>query len=130
MAYGKTITRKDKTISGVRYAIYTVVETDAAAASEFKIDAFPFFVATLVKYKVTHVSGTGATVNPTLGKSTGWTADTQDDIGTNTTTAAHIDDETHLSFDLPVSEIFVKSTVNAGTDNVIHTTMIFAEGII
>ena len=130
MAYIATITPEEKRISGRRYLFVTIVEADAAAASEWEIENFPFYSATLIKYQATLVTATstGTTINPKLGKATGWSSDTQDDIGTNGTTAAYIDDETHIFFTCPLGSIFGVSQVDAGTDNDVQTLLVFVEG--
>ncbi len=111
-----------------RYLVVEISETEAAAASEFSFQC-PFDVATLVKYQATLTAGTGATINPKLGKVTAWTASTQNDIGTNATTAAHINDESQVTWRGP-GAVFVRSQVNAGTDNSISTLIIIAEGLL
>jgi len=117
--------------SGRRYLYVKVSETEAssAAGAEFSFK-MPFTEATLVKYKATLTAGTGTTINPKLGKATGWTASTQNDIGTNSTTAAHIDDESKVTF-YSAGVVFVHSQANnAATNHSITTEMIFIEGLI
>lgn len=130
MAYAFTITPNEGTFGGRRSFIVVVNETEAATADEFEIDNFPFELATLVKYKATKGAGAGATIKPKLGYTSGWTANTQDDIGTNTTTDVHIDDETHLIIRQTTGSIFVKSQVDSGADNVIDSILIFVEGVL
>lgn len=128
MAYTATVSSEERRISGRRYLIVTVTETEAAAASEYEVTGWPFPIATLVSFKATLTAGTGTTINPSMGKSTGWTANTQDHIGTQTTTAAHIDDDSHVTFHNGSKSLYVKSGVDAGADNSISTVIVFAEG--
>lgn len=132
MAYAGTITTHDVRVhSGRRYLYVLVTETEAssAAGAEFTFD-MPFTEATLVKYKATLTAGTGTAINPKLGKVTAWTASTQNDIGTNSATAAHIDDESRVSF-FSAGAIFGHSQANDATaDHNITTEMIFVEGLL
>jgi hypothetical protein len=131
MAYSATITRVEKTISGRRHFFVTIVEAEAnnLIAAEWSITGFPFYAATLVSYVATRISGTGTQINPKLGKATGWSASTQDHIGVNTTTAAHINDETHNFFALPLGVLFGHSMIDHATaDGVVHTELVFIEG--
>lgn len=124
-----TVTKQPiKTISGRRYLIVDVSETAADGSQEYEITDFPFEIATLIKVQATKTSGAAATINPRFGLTSGWTDDTQNHIGTNGTTAAHINDETHVSFRKSESSIYGNSNANTGSDNAITTLLIFVEG--
>ena len=129
MAQG-TVTKIPLTISGRRHLIFSFAETSAGTTSEWTLDCSPFTVATLVKYKATLTAGSGATINPKLGLATSWTANTQNDVGTNTSTAAHIDDESRvvINFGGSGATLYGVSQVDTGSDNAISTLVILAEG--
>lgn len=126
--YSATVTVTTSKAQGVRAWTVTIVETDAAAASEWSVVGLPA-VGTITHYQSTLVSGTGTTIAPTLGKTTGWTASTQNEISIQGTAAAHFNDQTRARYNLgTTSTIFGISTVDAGTDNVVHTTFTVVEG--
>ena len=131
-AFTATATPQSTVLGEQRQVVVTIVEADAAAASEWSV-TLPWRLGTIVSYKATLATGTstGTTINPALGRATGWTASTQDDIATNDTTAAHINDQTHLGFQLSAGNVlYGVSTVDAGTDNDITTEIVIVEGVI
>ncbi len=133
MAYAATVSVERKKISGRRQWIVTVAESDQATDSEYTVgdvagDQLPV-LCTLRSYQATLTEGTGATINPALGNTAAFVADTQSHIATNSTTAAHIHDNAAVRLYLPAGELFVRSTTDADDDdNVIATVMVIVEG--
>ncbi len=106
----------------------TVVEEEAQASSEFEVPKMPAS-GTIVSYKTTLVSGSGSTVNPKIGKEATFTEDTQGHVATNDTTDSHIRDQTPVRFGCDGS-LFVRSGVDSGTDNVIHTELLITDDLV
>lgn len=130
MAYAATILSRRTTVErGRRHVTVTVRETEAATASEFTIPGLPP-KGKIVSYKATKVAGTGATINPRLGLATGFMDNTQNHLATNSTTAAHINDQVQLRYQTvdEAGELFVNSNVDAAADNTIDTEIMVAEG--
>jgi hypothetical protein len=128
MAYAAVVTEVNKGSDGGRnHWAFTVAETEAAAGSEWSIGGLPRRV-TVYSYKATLTAGTGTTINPIIGDSAAFAASTQAHIATNTTTAAHINDQTVLRAYLPTGTIYGRSTVDADTDNTIATEILIVEG--
>jgi hypothetical protein len=130
MAYAAVITANTITITGRRYAIVNITETEAAAGSEWSFQ-LPFRTATLVKYAATLTAGTGTTINPILGRAAAFVAGTQDHISTQNATAAHVHDMTRLGLTVLASQLLVgRSTCDDATaDHSIDTELVFVEGI-
>ncbi len=131
MPYAHPYTIVEKVRAGRRTWLITVSETLAASGSEFSIFGLPI-VGTIVRYGATLTAGTGTTINPILGRASGFAANTQDWIGTQTTTGAHIADITNLRYRLTsAGTLYVRSTVNSATaDHTILTEIEVVEGTV
>lgn len=136
MAFAQSaVTRIEWVHGGRRFIHISFSETEAAATSEWSVTGLPRCL-TLLRYKATLTAGTGTTINPRLGRATSWTASTQNDIGTNTTTAAHITDQTKVAIILTEitagddrGTLFGKSQANnAAADHAISTELTFCVG--
>lgn len=128
MAYAATTNVEKRTISGRRHYIVTISESDASATDEWSVDGLPN-IGTILLYQATLESGTGTTIQPKLGKVTGWTQATQDDITEQASAAAHVKDQTPVRYVLEAGhQLFGISTVDAGADNVVETVLVIAEG--
>jgi hypothetical protein len=154
VAYSATVTCTTHTISGRRGMIIQIVEADAAATSEWKtthtagtnpvtldgtsgldIPIFPVGTITLYQSELVDATSTGTTIAPRMGKASGWTNGTQDEISRQATPAAFFRDTTHVPYAFNPAgaggvkpKIFGKSTVDAGTDNDIITLIHIVEG--
>ena len=140
MAYAAVVTAtKYKTFRGREQWRIVVAETEAAATSEWDtsgmvdgggntVKMMPIF--TVIGYKSTLVSGTGTTIQPRLGKVTGWVALSQNDFGQQDAASAHVNDQTRLQCDVGIAgNLFGKSVVNDATaDHVITTEIHVMEG--
>ena len=127
MAYAFTETRVTDRTQGRQSITIQISETDAAAGSEFLLDGLPK-QGRIVSYRTTLLSGTGATINPKIGISAAFVVDTQGHVGSNTTTAAHINDQVALGYASSAGKIYIRSSVNAGTNNAIDTEIVIVEG--
>lgn len=133
MAYAATVTVTRRTISGRRHYTVEVTETEAAAASEWstaQADDLPA-IGTITHFQATLTAGSAATIQPRLGKATGWANDTQGEITRQSTAAAHINDAGLVRYSIPegtVPRLFGRSTVNAGADNTVVTIIEIVEG--
>jgi hypothetical protein len=132
MAYAATVSVPTiKVIAGRNHFRWTISEAEAASGSEFKIsDAPP--TGTLILYQSTLTAGTGTTINPIVGRVASFTANTQNHMGTNSSTSVHINDGSNLRYaGLVAGEIFIRSTVNSAVaDHTILTEIEIIEGII
>lgn len=131
MAYAATATvAENRTISGRRYVVVTISESDASATDEWSVQ-LPFSVGQIVLYNATLTGGAGNTINPRLGRASGWTANTQDDLATNNSTAANIQDQSKLAFYIDSGgTLYGVSQVDTGTDNTIETEIHIVEGVL
>lgn len=130
MAYAGTVTKRENRKGGRRIISLDIAETEARDTSEWSYGPLPRFV-TMTHYQATRTAGTGTTINPRLGTATGWTASTQSDIGTNTTTAAHINDQTLVRIDGGAEgwTLYGKSQPNSSaTDHTISTKIALLVG--
>lgn len=133
MAYTSSSTLTKKTISGRRYYLITITETEAAATSEHEISmADAPQLLTVVSVKSTLTAGTGTTIDPRLGRATGWADNTQDAIFSNGTAAASIDTQPGSVIWRPVGQnLFWKATPNdAAADHSISTEILCIEGFV
>lgn len=129
------VTRQEWVHGGRRFIAISFSETLARDTSEWTVTGLPRCL-TLYRYNATLTAGTGTTINPKLGRATGWTASTQNDIGTNTTTAAHINDNTKVGFVLlasvtgdDIGTLFGCSQANStAIDHTIATELLFCVG--
>ena len=129
MAYAAAVTtRVVPGPAGRRQWVITIAETEAAATSEWSVEGLPA-CGTITHYQSTITSGTGVSIAPKIGKVTGWTASTQNEVMPQLTAAAHHNRSAPQVYTLPTTaKLFGRSGVNAGTDNVILTVMVITEG--
>ena len=129
MAYSATVTEaKAGARVGRRYWVYTIAETEAATGSEFSVGPLPQIV-TIRSYEATLTAGTGTTLNPQIGNAAGFTVSTQAHIATNTTTAAHINDQAETRAYLPTGLLYCRSNCDDLTaDHTIGTAIMVVEG--
>jgi len=143
VAYAAAITASTRVLAdGRRVLTVLVVETDAEATSEYVLRASSSGTSTVSgtldlprSGYITHVqcklvSGAGATVQPRWGQASGWTDDTADAIDGLDTAAAYHAEGVALPYTLhPTSApaIYGRSTVSAGSNNVVHTRITIVE---
>jgi len=128
MAYSFTeVSRVTKRVGGRLTHTITMQELEAGNADEMEIVGLPK-KGRIVSYRTTLTAGTGVTVNPSVGNATGFADSTQEHVGTNTTTAIHINDQVALGYSSPNGKLYIRSQVNAGTDNTIDTEIEIVEG--
>jgi hypothetical protein len=128
MAYTATVTTANKTVSGRRYFIIEVTETECAPASEFTVDGLPSGPLTLVLYRATLTAGTGTTIGPVGGNAASFSANTQGQEF-SISAAAHVSESTHVPLFLRGNKLVVRSTPNnAAADHAITTYITIAEG--
>lgn len=126
MAVTSTITRR--TIDGVRHAVVSIAETALATATESEIPDVPR-AGTIVSYRATLTGGAGATINPRIGLAAAFALNSQNHLGTNNTTAAHIHDQSEIDYVLPAGQsLFIRSNPNAGADNAVSTEILIRAG--
>ena len=129
MAYAAVVDQISRGVEGGRRAwVLTIDESEAAAGDEWEVSDLPERI-TILGYKATLTAGTGTTLNPSVGNVTGFADDTQAHIGTQTTTAVHINDQTAMRAYLPTGSLFGRSEANnAAADHVIATQIMIVEG--
>ena len=122
---------------------FKIVETDAGAITdEFELEGCPT-LGRIVAFKMELVSGTGvpgATVQPQIGLSAGWTVDTINHVATAAAAAGFINDVATIpytgldAFTVPPddsSSIFIRNECSDNTaDHEIWTYIIFAHGAV
>ena len=130
MAYAQStpvITRRVR--GGKQVLLITFTETEAASGSEWSVSGLPV-VGTITHYKATLTAGTGTTINPKMGRAAAFVVSTQDHVGTNSTTAAHINDGSDLRYDkLTAGVLYGRSSPNSAVaDHSIATEITVVEG--
>jgi hypothetical protein len=85
-----------------------------------------------VLYKCAPTFTTGATVQPALGRATGWSATAITHIGQVSAAAAFINDASGLRFDFGANArtLFGRTTPNAGSDTAASTEITIVDGFI
>ena len=132
MAYVATVSDPTiKVINGRTHYRWTISEVEAASGSEFSIGGAPL-VGTIILYRATRTAGTGTTINPIIGRAASFVASTQNHIGTNSSTAAYINDASNLRYNgITAGKIFIRSMPNnAAADHSISTEIEIVEGVI
>ena len=132
MAYAASITYgAPVSLNGRRVVVVRVVETEAAAGSEYAISGAKIpRIGTITTLHATLVSGTGTTIQPKLGRKPGFTVDTSEHIDSQAAAAANIRETTPLKYNLaPQDDLVVRSTPNnAAADHTITTEYVITEG--
>jgi len=128
MAYAVAVTYRRKENGALSIV---VVETDAAAASETpKIKVPKAGRIRRVTGRVDTGVSTGTTIDTRIGRAPGWTANTEEEIaGDNSSLpAASFSDITEVPYYSPDGAMYLRSTVDAGTDNrIIHEIEVIQE---
>ena len=130
MAYGAVLTTTEHVIAGRRHLLVQVAETELAATSEYHIHLtqyFPNAFWKIVRFKLTETSGTAATYAPTWSATTAPVA-THQDYGTIGAAAAPDSTNTGAGWVGSCGTLYVRSTPNAGADNITTSWILFCEG--
>lgn len=122
-----TVTHTIEVRSGRRYHLVVVSETSTSNGDEWSVDNMPS-QGTITHYQATLTAGSGSTIAPELGHATGWTVSTQDEIAVQSPAAAHINEATQAPFSSSSQTIYVRSQVDAGSDNTIETAFTVVDG--
>ena len=125
MAYSSTISQQTKQGE----TIIKIVEREAATASEttgFRVPAR----GRIIHFRQELISGSGAGTNPELGREAGWTDSSLGQVCADLTTAGDPfhDDATEVPYSAPGGMMYLRSQVDAGSDNVIETEIHILEG--
>ena len=130
MAYSARVSAAPRTVDGRSYIVYTIIESEARDTSEYELPDVPF-IGTIVLLVSKLVSGTGTTIQPEIGTSSGWTDSTIDEVGRITSAAAFINEGSNLRCAAPEGSLWVRSSPNnAAADHVIQTVIVVLEGIV
>jgi len=135
MAYTQSEPVVTRTMNGGRY-IWRVsfTETEASSTSQWTVsDGSLPLSGTIILYTATRTAGTGTTIQPEIGRATGWTINTQDHIARQTSAAAHIHDSTGAIYALVTASpaLFGRSTPNSAVaDHTIYTELLIIDGVI
>jgi hypothetical protein len=119
MAYSATVTVKK--VSSDTDFLVTIEETDATGTSEFEITDLPS-TGRILRYTSVLTSGTGTTVDPIVGFATNPSGINV--ILENGTPAATIDVTPEPATYYVANKFFVRSKVDAGTNNSISTRIL------
>ena len=119
MAYSATVTVKK--VSSDTDFLVTIEETDATGTSEFEITDLPS-TGRILRYTSVLTSGTGTTVDPIVGFATNPSGINV--ILENGTPAATIDETPEPATYYVANKFFVRSKVDAGTNNSISTRIL------
>ena len=116
---------------------FHIVEAECAAASEYAVQVDGGRVGTLIAVKSILVSGAAGTIQPVIGFAGGFaTGGIQQIWQASAASGTLIDDvpqkpyvELGTGTTGPNALIRVRSTPNAGADNVVHTILMFGTGV-
>jgi hypothetical protein len=124
-----TVTRTTKNVRGSWHCQYNIVETGIRDTTETTITGVPEF-GTIVTFYSVFVSGTGSTVNPELGSSSGWTTnDINQVLPEPGSAAALIRDLTRTPYHAPDGILYLRSQPNnTATDHTVHTKILIVTG--
>lgn len=118
-------------VNGRQFYRWTVVQTNAEATSEYELTGFPEAPMELLYTLAVLQSGAGATVQPAFARDSGVTDSNDIDFCAQVATAAiTVRDQTPAVF--PVvsgGSVYVRSNVNAGSNNTIRSEFIFGKGV-
>jgi hypothetical protein len=113
-----------------------IVETDCAAADEYGFTLDGCRSGTLIAVKSILVSGAAATIQPVIGFEVGFTTGSIQQLwqapAASGTLIDQVPQKPYVEFTGatgPNASIRVRSTPNAGANNVVHTILMFGTGI-
>lgn len=129
MAYAYTVTYFQQPISRGSDTLYgvTIEETDAGPTSEWEMTGIPP-AGVIVAFTSTLESGTGVTLEPSLGYSSSFVKGAASEVGTMVSVppTGRVSTNSRLCFQGVVGgTLYGNSGVDAGADNVIKTTLLF-----
>lgn len=103
--------------------------TSSTTADEFEITGVPT-QATITRLTAVLISGTGTTVNPAVGRTTGFTTGQFDELGSDIdgSPAARVSTVANNEVALPDRSLFVQPRVDSGTNNVIRMELHIQDG--
>lgn len=127
MAYAAAITNTRQNAPGRVSYLVTIVETEAAASSEYTVTGLPAR-CTLMSLRATLTGGTGTTVQPALGNAAEWVAGDPNERGVANAAAASVVISDRIHLDLTDGTLYGRSTVDAGADNDITTVLRIVDG--
>jgi hypothetical protein len=117
---------------------FKIVEDPVAAGTEYELEGCPT-LGRIVAFKAELTGGAGATIQPEIGLSAGWTVDTIEHVATTSVAAAFINDVATIpyvglgAFTVPpteLSSIWIRSVPDAGADNTVETFIVFAHSVV
>ena len=101
-------------------------DTGVAAASEAQVPNIPK-TGTILRYTATLTGGSGATINPTIGRAPGYSASTQEQVMAAPGAAAFIDVTGPLYYNT-ATDLFVVANPDTGTDNAVSHQLLIVPG--
>lgn len=126
-----TVTPYRFSARGTDYIGFTVVQTSAAAATEFELEFSPTdepIVVTMLQANARLASGSGTTVQPEGGASSGWTDDQEDQRFRFLEAGSFVETFSERVMLLQTGSLWVRSSVDSGSDNTINSTYLFQFG--
>lgn len=147
MAYAAAVSIRERRTGGRLSVTISVTETEARDTSEWSTVASAANTVTvngqaltsgqdypiprkgrIVLYQADRTAGTGATIQPRLGKTTGWSDSTMSAIGGQALAADYVNDATPLAYAFTPAQaatLFGRSTPNStATDHAISTLLV------
>ena len=105
---------------------YAWSDTDVQAGSEATVDNLPKR-GIIKRFTARLTSGTGTTINPSIGRAAGFSPNTQDQVLAAPGAAAHVDAGPVYYFSND-GTLFVVATPDAGTDNAVSYELLIVAG--
>ena len=121
------VTYTSATVDGKKCTLVAYTETENAAASTATVDV-GMTHGTIRGLHADKTSGTAATLHPVIGRTSGWVVDDMNHVLTATATADPVYEQGKTHFYTPTSKLYVRSGVNAGSDNSISTELLVCAG--
>ena len=122
-----TPTYVSKTVDGKACTVITYTETDNAAASTAVVNV-DWTHGTIRSIHADKTSGAAATLHTVIGATSTWVVDDMNHVATAVATADPIYEQGVTHYYAPLSKLYIRSGVNAGTDNEISTQLLVCAG--
>lgn len=126
MAYDFSFTIKKVIVDNRRLLRINLTETDVQIGSEALISDLPRY-GTIVRYQATLTPSAATVLDPGIGDSASWTANSQTEVSQNQTAAEHIDNTNFVRYFSDAGELYVRNTPDVNGDS-IATEFLILEG--
>ena len=107
--------------------VYAWSDSGVDSGSEAVIENVPR-QGCIVRYKATLTGGSGSTINPRIGRTAGFSANTQDQVVAAPGAAAFIDQTGPFYYSSSTGKLYINITPDSGTDNAVAHELLIVNG--